>query len=269
MAEPGGLRLRAAGAPAGDLPRRRSCKVEQRIPAARRYIVEHGLNERFDGEHASVGLIVQGGLHNALVRALQQLGLADALRRTRRSRCWCSTSPTRWCREQIASSAAGKRAVLVLEEGQPEYIEKDIATALRRPTCRPPLHGKDLLPPGASTPSRCIAARAGGVRSTRQLPRLDAAGRRAPGWPATPQRRADVAKALRAPLPARPPGFCVGCPERPVFSALKLAQADVGPVHVAADIGCHAFAHLRAVLLRPLDPGLRHEPGQPRRRVAA
>jgi indolepyruvate ferredoxin oxidoreductase alpha subunit len=27
-----------------------------------------------------------------------------------------------------------------------------------------------------------------------------------------------------------------------VFSALKLAQAEVGPVHVAADIGCHALA---------------------------
>ena len=43
-------------------------------------------------------------------------------------------------------------------------------------------------------------------------------------------------------LPARPPGFCIGCPERPVFSALKLAQQAVGPVHIAADIGCHALA---------------------------
>jgi indolepyruvate ferredoxin oxidoreductase alpha subunit len=43
-------------------------------------------------------------------------------------------------------------------------------------------------------------------------------------------------------LPPRPPAFCVGCPERPVFSALKLAQHDAGPVHIAADIGCHAFS---------------------------
>ena len=43
------------------------------------------------------------------------------------------------------------------------------------------------------------------------------------------------------PLPARPPGFCIGCPERPVFAALKLAQQEIGPVHIAADIGCHAF----------------------------
>jgi indolepyruvate ferredoxin oxidoreductase alpha subunit len=36
--------------------------------------------------------------------------------------------------------------------------------------------------------------------------------------------------------------MCVGCPERPVFSALKLAQQAVGTVHIAGDIGCHALA---------------------------
>ncbi len=50
-----------------------------------------------------------------------------------------------------------------------------------------------------------------------------------------------MARQLSAPLPNRPPSFCVGCPERPVFSALKLAQQQTGPVHIAADIGCHAF----------------------------
>ena len=32
------------------------------------------------------------------------------LRRTATSRCWCSTSPTRWCRSRSPSSALGKRA---------------------------------------------------------------------------------------------------------------------------------------------------------------
>ena len=53
-------------------------KIEQRIPAAQAYIAAHGLNESFDGARSEIGLIVQGGLYNALVRALQQLGLADA-----------------------------------------------------------------------------------------------------------------------------------------------------------------------------------------------
>jgi indolepyruvate ferredoxin oxidoreductase, alpha subunit len=61
-------------------------------------------------------------------------------------------------------------------------------------------------------------------------------------WLAGNQQRRDAATAsLAQPLPARPPSFCVGCPERPVFSALKMVQQDIGQVHVAADIGCHAF----------------------------
>jgi indolepyruvate ferredoxin oxidoreductase alpha subunit len=58
--------------------RHEKLKYEERIPAARRYIVEHGLNELLPGKHDDLGLIVQGGLTNTLVRALQQFGLADA-----------------------------------------------------------------------------------------------------------------------------------------------------------------------------------------------
>ena len=59
---------------------------------------------------------------------------------------------------------------------------------------------------------------------------------------ATATRRNVIAEKCDAQLPARPPGFCIGCPERPVFAALKMAQQDVGPLHIAADIGCHSFA---------------------------
>ena len=83
---------------------------------------------------------------------------------------------------------------------------------------------------------------AGGLAAfaARYLPGADVAPAQA--WLAGNRARRDaVAKQLDKPLPARPPGFCIGCPERPVFSALKLAQQDMGPVHIAADIGCHAF----------------------------
>ncbi|HUK04746.1 MAG TPA: thiamine pyrophosphate-dependent enzyme, partial [Burkholderiales bacterium] len=39
-------------------------------------------------------------------------------------------------------------------------------------------------------------------------------------------------------------GFCVGCPERPVFAAMKVAERATGPFHISADIGCHTFATL-------------------------
>ena len=45
-------------------------------------------------------------------------------------------------------------------------------------------------------------------------------------------------------MPIRPPGFCTGCPERPIFAAMKLVQKDLGKHQISADIGCHLFGAL-------------------------
>ena len=219
--------------------RHEKLKLEQRIPAAQAYIAQHGLNERFEsGRHADIGLVVQGGLYNALQRALQQLGLADAFGASEIPLLVLNvTYPL--VPAEITGFAAGKRALLVLEEGSPEYIEKDIVQALRRLDAQSVVHGKDLLP-GAGEYTVEVIARGLLAFCERWLPQLDLTPARA--WLAGNEaRRAGIAKELGA-LPARPPGFCIGCPERPVFAALKLAQQEVGPVHVAADIGCHALA---------------------------
>ncbi|MGZ5207254.1 MAG: thiamine pyrophosphate-dependent enzyme, partial [Caldimonas sp.] len=186
-----------------------------------------------------VGLIVQGGLTNTLVRALQQLGLADAFGASELPMLVLNvTFPI--VPEEIAAFCAGKRAVLVVEEGQPEYIEREILAALHRAGASTSLHGKNLLQMAGEYTVEVLAA--GLVAfAERHLAEVDTGAAR--DWLAgNAKRRADVATALGKALPARPPGFCVGCPERPVFAALKLAQQEVGPVHVAADIGCHALA---------------------------
>src|SRR6476469_3010106 len=127
--------------------RQEKLKTEQRIPAARKYIVENKLNEFFDGEHKDLGLIVQGGLYNALIRSMQQLGLADAFGNSDIPMLVLNvTYPL--VPEQVADFCVGKRGVLVVEEGQPEYIEQEIATHLRRRDIQTRLHGKDLLPMG-------------------------------------------------------------------------------------------------------------------------
>jgi indolepyruvate ferredoxin oxidoreductase alpha subunit len=218
--------------------RHEKLKSEQRIPAARKYILEQKLNELFDGEHRDLGIIVQGGIYNALVRSLQELGLADAFGETAIPiLCLNVTYPL--VPEQVAEFCVGKRAVLVVEEGQPEYIEQEIATLLRRRDIQTRLHGKDLLPSGGEYSVEVLA---NGLLhfATSYLP--SPATEDARRWLAgNSDRRQAAAAALDAPLPARPPGFCIGCPERPVFSALKLAQQEIGNVHIAADIGCHAF----------------------------
>ena len=51
-------------------------KIEQRWPAAVKFIKERKLNEFFGPEVAEVGIVVQGGFYNSVMRSLQQLGLA-------------------------------------------------------------------------------------------------------------------------------------------------------------------------------------------------
>ena len=214
-------------------------KLDERIPAAQRYIVEHEVNERFDGDGGEVGLIVQGGLYNSLCRALFELGLADASGVTALPLLVLNvTYPL--VPSQLEDFCAGKRGVVVLEEGSPEYIEKDLATTLRRAGIATAIHGKDLLPAAGEYTVEAIA-RALVKLADRYFPeRVDAKAR---AWlDRIDARRTAVAQSLGGPLPQRPPQFCIGCPERPVFAALKLAQQRVGDVHIAGDIGCHAFA---------------------------
>ena len=213
-------------------------KHDQRIPAARQYILDNDLNELMPGRHAHLGIVVQGGLYNALIRGLQQIGLANAYGDSEIPLLVLNaTYPL--VPEQVADFCATKQAVLVVEEGQPEYIELEIATMLRRRDIQTRLHGKDLLPLGGEYSVEVIA---GGLVPFVQDYLGGPAVESARLWLAANQtRRAAVTAQLTRPLPARPPGFCIGCPERPVFSALKLAQQDIGPVHVAADIGCHAL----------------------------
>jgi indolepyruvate ferredoxin oxidoreductase alpha subunit len=214
-------------------------KTAERIPAAQRYIAEHQLNELMPGQRDDLGIVVQGGLYNALIRALQQQGLADAYGETEIPILVLNvTYPL--VPEQIADFAAGKRALLVVEEGQPEYIEQDIATLLRRRDIQTALHGKDLLQMAGEYTTE-VMARGVGAFATRYLPATPQTEAASQWLAGNDERRRAVAALLGKPLPARPPGFCIGCPERPVFSALKLAQQEVGPVHVAADIGCHAL----------------------------
>jgi indolepyruvate ferredoxin oxidoreductase alpha subunit len=215
-------------------------KSEERLPAARRFITEHQLNEHFEGgQHQHLGLIVQGGIYNTLIRTLQQFGLADAFGDSSVSILVLNvTYPL--VPEQLTAFCADKTAVLLLEEGQPEYIEQELALALRRQDLQTPLHGKDMLPQGGEYTAEVMAQ---GLLKFLQKHQPSLVPEGVAAWlHGNTERRQQVQQTLGQPLPARPPGMCIGCPERPVFSALKLAQQEVGPVHVSGDIGCHALA---------------------------
>lgn len=241
IAEPAGFSYeRLSHPPVTYLQEKR--KVEQRIPAARRFIVERGINETLPGQAGpceALGVIVQGGLTSNYIRALQVLGLAGA--------DGSPHLPTLVLNavyplvpEQISRFCADKRAVLVLEEGQPEYIEHEVAAHLHRSQISTRLHGKDLMnQPGEYSTEALLRGLTTFVRE-HLGEHASQPGDQWLGFLA--KARHQAAAALAKPVPPRPPGFCIGCPERPVFSALKQVREQIGATHISTDIGCHSFA---------------------------
>jgi len=219
-------------------------KIEVRWPAAQKFIRENRLNEIFGGTIGNLGIVCQGGMYNVAVRALHQLGLADVFGESAIS-IYALNVTYPLVPEEVAEFCANKRAVLVIEEGQPAYIEDALHAILRRADLQTKVHGKDCLPMAGEYTGEVVLAGlakwvdiageslgAEAVEAARLLTaRLIAVRNRAAGL-------------LGSPVPARPPGFCVGCPERPVFSAMKLLERETGGFHVSADIGCHTFSTL-------------------------
>jgi indolepyruvate ferredoxin oxidoreductase alpha subunit len=212
-------------------------KVEQRWPAAVEFIKRRRLNETFGPDGGDVGLIVQGGLFNTLMRALQLLGLADIYGRTRLP-IYCLNVTYPLIDDELKAFCSGKSAVLLVEEGQPEFIEQSLNTTLRQADLNTRVVGKEILP-RAGEYSGDVLKR--GLRAflERYAPNLQDSQ-------ASPADSAEDAEltALGRHLPPRPPGFCTGCPERPIFTAMKLVERETGPFHVSADIGCHLFSIL-------------------------
>jgi indolepyruvate ferredoxin oxidoreductase alpha subunit len=218
-------------------------KVEVRWPKAAEFVRERRLNEVFPGVLEDVGIITQGGLYNMVIRALQQLGLADAFGASRIP-IYCLNVTYPLIPEEIVAFCAGKREVLVVEEGQPAFIEDAVLAALRRAEVNAArIHGKGCLPMAGEYTGEVLLdgvakfverAAPAGVDVAQALAARDRL--------LAPKTRA--AELLGGPVPGRPPGFCIGCPERPVFSAMKLLERESGAFHVSADIGCHLFSTL-------------------------
>ncbi|MDP6951078.1 MAG: indolepyruvate ferredoxin oxidoreductase subunit alpha [Arenicellales bacterium] len=217
-------------------------KITERWPEALRFISENKLNQSLPGDYVDIGIIVQGGIYNALNRALETLDLADAVGNSKIP-IYVLTVTYPLIPEEIRTFCIDKKAVLVIEEGQPNYIEQSIKATLHGTDIHTRIHGKDLLPAAGEYKARILL---NGV--TEFLHHAAPAGINLATMKSAQQQVTqeipDSQTALGFPVPARPPGFCVGCPERPLFSALKLVQQELGEFHISGDIGCHLFSTL-------------------------
>src|SRR6266478_8005148 len=89
-------------------------KVEKRWPAAVRFIEEHKLNEVFDGDADDIGIVMQGGMYNTALRALEILGLADVFGNSRVPLYVLNvTYPL--IDAELVRFCAGKKAILIIE----------------------------------------------------------------------------------------------------------------------------------------------------------
>jgi len=221
------LPIQQAGASAGHLSQER-LKVEERLPAAQAFIRERELNEVIAGDLDDVGIIVMGGLTTACCVALlparprrpvrrlaavpilvlnvvyplvpeevRRLLRRQARRARRRGRLARPTSRTR----STSSCAAPNLQTRVLGKGclpeTGEYISEvaDQGASPRSWTRRAPRINADPIVARAKS---MLAPKAGANRG----------GRRHPAAAAE---------------------FLHRCPERPVFSRLKLMQRELAP----------------------------------------
>lgn len=219
-------------------------KIKVRMPAAIDFIRDQKLNEVFGptGEEKTgkTGLIVVGGMYNSTIRALQFLGLCDAYGNSRVPIYVMNVAyPT--IKSEVEEFCEGLDAVLMIEEGQPEYIEQSISTVLARRKSPTAVHGKDYLPMGGDYTAAVLTEGIGRFLDDHEPKQL---GNRAPTPDPVPILTNPAVERLAEVVPARPPGLCTGCPERPIFAAMKLVFEETGTHHVSADIGCHLFSIL-------------------------
>ena len=216
-------------------------KIAKRLPEAIEFIKREKLNELFLGKHQGLGIITCGGSYNSVIRALQRQGLATVHGDTDIP-IYCLNVAYPLVPDELVAFCAGKEQVLVLEEGQPEYIEQGIQTALRRADVQTRLYGKDVMPmAGEYTGQVMLEGITRFVLASKQTTVPLALSLDEVLALETPLNDDDIA-VLMEELPPRPAGLCTGCPERPIFSAVKQVQEELGPFHISSDIGCHSFA---------------------------
>ena len=126
---------------------------------------------------------------------------------------------------------------MVVEEGQPEHIEQNLGSFLYRAGRTLKLYGKDVLPmAGEYTGQVMLDGMTAFLKS--------AAPDMLPGQVRAPNTEEPKIPDLSKTVPIRPPGFCTGCPERPIFAGMKLVEQELGKHQITGDIGCHLFGSL-------------------------
>jgi indolepyruvate ferredoxin oxidoreductase, alpha subunit len=216
-------------------------KIQKRWPAAQQFIQDHRLNEFFSDGAQDFGIILQGGMYNTAIRALELLGLSNAFGDTKIPLYVLNvTYPL--VDDEVKRFCIGKRAVLVIEEGQPDFIEQNLHAILRKADLQTQVCGKGILPMAGEYTAATVIR--GILKFIEQYAPHLIDRQNLPAVVRPAAAKSSSLQNVESQVHARPPSFCTGCPERPIFTAMKLVERELGPHHVSCDIGCHLFSIL-------------------------
>ena len=211
-------------------------KINNRRPNAEKFIVENKLNEVFGPSTSNIGIVTQGGMYNGVIRALQRVGLADIYGETSVP-IYCLNVTYPLVASEFEEFCEGKDHILVVEEGQPDHIEQNLCSILYKANGTTKVYGKDVLPMAGEYTGKVLL---NGVTEFLKT----AAPHLLPDHIRSPNDQKYTIPDLSKTVPVRPPGFCTGCPERPIFAGMKLVEQELGKHQITGDIGCHLFGAL-------------------------
>ncbi len=217
-------------------------KFSERIPAARQFIVERRLNEIIEGNDQNLGIITHGTIFNSMMRCLYNLGEANLYGESRIPILNLNVIHP-LVPEEIVNFLRDKKAVLIVEEGMPNLLEEQIRAIAQRAKLGVDIFGKDILPQaGEYTPDHIIKGIGSfllkNTTSTYEKERIEEKSEY------IAKHKEKAANFLKEPVTKRNPVFCTGCPERPVFTAIKILEDKYGKSYYASDIGCYSMSGL-------------------------
>lgn len=223
----------------------------ERVPKAKTFVQTNGINEHYEGVGRR-GIIVHGLLFNNALRALVRLGhttVREAALTTASVGTTDDPSPTLFSpasdllelgvpllslhalfplvEEEVAAFLSGKDEVLVVEEGEPALLEREIRAIAQQIGWDGRIVRSEYLPTtGELTTDLVTEGLAKFLGSTNGASMI----------------KPDLPNLDQLPVVPRFPNFCTGCPERPaVLTAVKIFR-DRNPdarIEVTLDIGCY------------------------------
>ena len=217
-------------------------KYSERIPAAIKYIEESKLNEVFQGKLNKIGIITHGSVYNSLIRSLNLLGEADINGESNISIFNLNvTYPI--VPKEIEEFVKDKESVLVVEEGMPNLIEQQIISIVHKLRLNTQIYGKGILPhDGEYNPVNMLSGLGKFlIENTNSESKSKFLNSKIED---VDNHIVSSKEFLAEPVANRNPVFCTGCPERPIFTAIKLLEEEYGDLYYAADIGCYSMSAL-------------------------